>query len=412
MKKKAKIGWILLGLSVVMCAWVIVSQSVKADATTDFELSEDGTELISYKGPGGAVTIPDGVTTIHAGAFSGKTAVTSVTMPNTVTTIGDGAFSGCKYMTSINLSSALTSIRAKTFYGCESLNNVTIPSSVSSIGADAFAKCYALSGITIPASITTCNFSSAFDECNNLSAISVASGNSNFSSYGGCVYNANKSRLVYAPKGLTSANIASDCVTIGANAFADCNKLTKITVPATVSAVEAGAFNSSAIDYATFKSATTAIADQGFWDPVVIYGIADSTAEVYAMNHNIPFEVDGAPDPTPGPEPTPDDPTPDDPTPTPTPTPTPEIKPGDIIDVSGGVVNPDGTITMPDGTVCRADGTVISVGSRTAGTGATPKTAGPIDSRYFLCMGVALIGLALIILGRRKKTVMITESRK
>ena len=68
--------------------------------------SKDGTELLSYPmGKAGDFSIPNSVTTINGGAFSGCTGLTSISIPESVTSIGDGAFSGCT-----NLSTA-------TFYG-------------------------------------------------------------------------------------------------------------------------------------------------------------------------------------------------------------------------------------------------------------------------------------------------------
>ena len=51
--------------------------------------------LRDYKGPGGDVTIPEGVTEIERWAFDGCTGLTSVTIPEGVTEIGYSAFYGC-----------------------------------------------------------------------------------------------------------------------------------------------------------------------------------------------------------------------------------------------------------------------------------------------------------------------------
>ena len=76
--------------------------------------------LKKYRGPGGDVTIPEGVTTIGAFAFAGCTALTSITIPAGVVGIGAGAFSGCTALTSISVPDSVTII-FQPFSGCDNL---------------------------------------------------------------------------------------------------------------------------------------------------------------------------------------------------------------------------------------------------------------------------------------------------
>ncbi|MEG0758912.1 MAG: leucine-rich repeat domain-containing protein, partial [Raoultibacter sp.] len=55
---------------------------------------ENGT-LLKYRGKGGAVVVPEGVTSIGGGAFYGCSSLTSITIPEGVTSIGQYAFRGC-----------------------------------------------------------------------------------------------------------------------------------------------------------------------------------------------------------------------------------------------------------------------------------------------------------------------------
>ncbi|MBR1786859.1 MAG: leucine-rich repeat domain-containing protein, partial [Paludibacteraceae bacterium] len=95
------------------------------------------------------LSIPDGVTSIGSGVFSGCSALTSVTIPNSVTSIGVSAFSGCSGLTSVTISNSVTSIGNSAFSGCSSLTSVTIPNSVTSIGDYAFYNCSSLKSVKI-----------------------------------------------------------------------------------------------------------------------------------------------------------------------------------------------------------------------------------------------------------------------
>lgn len=60
----------------------------------DFEINENGV-LLDYKGAGGDVVIPDGVTYIASYAFGYRRKITSVIIPDSVINMGEGAFTDC-----------------------------------------------------------------------------------------------------------------------------------------------------------------------------------------------------------------------------------------------------------------------------------------------------------------------------
>ena len=81
-------------------------------------------ELKRYNGKGGAVKIPDGVTSIGSSSFSSASDVTSVIIPEGVTKIGSYAFSGCTGLKSIVIPKSVTQIDKYAFSNCSSLEAV------------------------------------------------------------------------------------------------------------------------------------------------------------------------------------------------------------------------------------------------------------------------------------------------
>ena len=159
--------------------------------------------------------IPNGITTIGGGAFSGNK-LTSVTIPNSVTTIGKEAFS-YNNLTSVTIPNSITTIGERAFF-YNKLTSVTIPNSVTTIGKEAFSL-NNLTSITIPNSVTTIGDEAFFG--NKLTSVTIPNSVTTI----GDAFSGNK---------LTSVTIPNSITTIGDWAFAN-NKLTSITIGANVS---------------------------------------------------------------------------------------------------------------------------------------------------------------------------------
>lgn len=82
-------------------------------------------------------TIPEGVTSIGAYAFSG-TSLSDINLSDELTSIGESAFEGCSGLTITALPAHLTMAGRRAFYGCTITGELILPPSLTSIGVQAF----------------------------------------------------------------------------------------------------------------------------------------------------------------------------------------------------------------------------------------------------------------------------------
>ena len=187
--------------------------------------------------------IPEGVTSIGRGAFSGCSSLTAINIPESVTSIGGLAFSECSSLTAIVVAEGNKVYDSRG--GCnaiiETSNNTLIlacsttiiPEGVTSIGSSAFRGCSSLTAINIPEGVTSIG-NNAFYDCSSLTTITIPE-NSQLTSIGERAF-AGCSRLtaITLPEGVTS---------IGNEAFRDCSSLTAITIPESVMRIGNEAFD-------------------------------------------------------------------------------------------------------------------------------------------------------------------------
>lgn len=97
------------------------------------------------------VTLEEGVTEIHYGAFSANKTLQTVSFPTTLTSVGELAFAGCTALQAVDLPEAMTAIGRKAFDGCSALDSVIIrATSLTTYGEDAFKSTNGALRIFVP----------------------------------------------------------------------------------------------------------------------------------------------------------------------------------------------------------------------------------------------------------------------
>lgn len=155
-------------------------ESVAKINPADFEIQKG--VLIRYKGKGGAVVIPNSVTSIGDWAFYGCSGLTSIAIPDSVTSIERDVFLGCTGLEEIKVGKGnsvyhsdgnclIETKSRKLVAGCKN-SRIPIDGSVTSIGEDAFRGYNGLTSISIPNSITRIE-REAFWGCSSLKSITI-----------------------------------------------------------------------------------------------------------------------------------------------------------------------------------------------------------------------------------------------
>lgn len=211
----------------------------------------------------GALTLPahpsDGeneytLTALGRSAFENCVNLTSVVIPNTVTAIGEGAFFVCRGLASVSIPNSVITFGNNVFWECTSLKEVTIPNSVIAIPYGTFCKCTGLTSVNIGSSVTLIG-PIAFENCTGLTEITIPErvgyiGDRAFSGCGNLKkvnFNAvncpvlGEKYLIF-PNSVEVVEFGENVKIIPDNAFSRASKLTRVTIPNSVTHIGKYAF--------------------------------------------------------------------------------------------------------------------------------------------------------------------------
>ncbi len=113
---------------------------------------------------------------------------------------------------------------------------------VKTLSTNVFKDCTKLTHVYLPQNVTSVS-GQTFAECRSLVAIEVAEGHTTYVSDNGVLYNYDKTTIIAYPNSLEGEfAIPESVITVGAYAFSGAYRLTRVTMPNTLSAINEGAF--------------------------------------------------------------------------------------------------------------------------------------------------------------------------
>ena len=184
--------------------------------------------------------IPESVKEIGKMAFYYNTGLQRVEMPSRLDVLGDNAFSGCQALEEVVIPEGVHKISDYMFGGSSALKKVTLPETLDSIGHYAFQYCPALEEIQLPAGLKFIG-SSAFLDCTALKKVNIPESLSIVDNpiFQGCTSLAeplyNSTFFVYLPPVYEGEYTVPDGIkAVAGGAFASCNLLTAVNLPASV----------------------------------------------------------------------------------------------------------------------------------------------------------------------------------
>ena len=174
------------------------------------------------------VVIGDGVTAIPSYAFNNLHKLEHISIPEGIKYISD-SFKDTTALKEIKLPSTLEAIERSAFEN-SGLESIIIPEGVTSLSDKSFYGCKNLKSVQLPSTLRKLYEGYTFAYCINLTRINFPENLDSISQY------------AFQGSGIRSAKLPEGLTWIGASAFSKCGNLTYVSVPASATRIDGGAF--------------------------------------------------------------------------------------------------------------------------------------------------------------------------
>ncbi len=285
-----------------------------------------GQVLLSYAGSDSEVTIPEDIRFIGAASFQENKNLTKINLPEGIQSIGAAAFKLCENVTEFNIPSTTLKVCDEAFYRIRHVTKIAIPDSVieignfafyenndvveftlgeniKKIGDNAFEYLHLITALDIPESVEYLG-NNAFLKCKEVATVTGGEGlkfvgtdvfgevkwyidlkeDYNYLTNGILIKcNVNEPEIVVpaevtcisgafnAKKKVKTVVINDGCTAITKGSFTDCVSLAEITIPASVTYIDDGAFDKGNLS-------------------MVFHVEAGSAAEQYAKDNHFKYD--------------------------------------------------------------------------------------------------------------------------
>ena len=196
------------------------------------------------------VIVPDTLVRVENNGFNRSFQVEEILLPDSVTYIGDHAFSNLSNMKSFHFPAQLVSLGGKAFYNCRKLESLVLPDGFQTMGEGCFESCVGLKHVFLPGTTQSVGLH-AFDECSKVVGVSGPASVYCFENQVATISGTGVAKD-HPDWGYLAANFGGPLkkavvcdgitalgaqVTIGKGFFQDCDQMTEVTIPETVTSL-------------------------------------------------------------------------------------------------------------------------------------------------------------------------------